>query len=725
MVPISRAPLAVALALALTSPGARAAEAATSVALVNTAAIADDSGDAADALPAVEVIGGESGLQAQAGSGTLVDQAELESSRTLSVNEALRKVPGVNVRDEEGFGMRPNIGVRGLNPTRSTKVLLLEDGLPAAYAPYGDNASYYHAPIERYARIEVMKGVGMLRFGPQTIGGVINYITPDPSEEFTGYAQLMAGNRGYRNLHLNLSGSGALLDLIHKEGDGARDHIALEQTDLNLKYVADLRDAGALILRANLLREDSQVTYSGLTDAELRNFGYRYNPFKNDQFDIRHQGASATHEIALGEQAMLTSSAYFFSFHRDWWRQSSTTTDTQCGNAFRDARLRGDAVDVDSCNSTQGRLRDYYTRGIEPRLTLWHGAFGAENELSLGLRYHEEVQERLQLNASTSTGRDGSVAERNRRTTDASSAFIENRISWGALSLVPALRFESIDYFRRNKLTGLEGDNETSKLIPGLGLNYRLNDALTAFAGVHRGFAPARAEDVLDNAGGSVDVDPESSTNAELGLRGVLGDTLSFEAALFRNDFSNQLVVGSIAGGSTPLAQGETLYQGAELGLHWKAGTAYGPGLPYLNAALTWLPDAEQRSPFIAVANNAVVAGSAPGRRLPYAPRSTATLRAGYELGVWDGSVEVQAVDDQFADFANTDATPANGNGQIGRIAGHAVWNATLNWRGGQPGWSAFLALKNAGDRDYIVDRTRGIQVGSPRQYLIGARYAF
>ena len=88
-----------------------------------------------NAMPAVEVIGTAERLREQPGSATILDQDSLQRARTLTVNEALRRVPGVHVRDEEGMGMRPNIGIRGQNPTRSTKTLLLEDGLPAAYAP--------------------------------------------------------------------------------------------------------------------------------------------------------------------------------------------------------------------------------------------------------------------------------------------------------------------------------------------------------------------------------------------------------------------------------------------------------------------------------------------------------------------------------------------------------------------------------------------------------------
>jgi Fe(3+) dicitrate transport protein len=705
--------------------GAMAADAAASAA-AESADAARPRRDANE-MPAVEVVGTPERLREQPGSATILDQADLQRARTLTVNEALRRVPGVHVRDEEGFGLRPNIGIRGQNPTRSTKTLLLEDGLPAAYAPYGDNASYYHAPFDRYARIEVLKGAGMLRFGPQLTSGVVNYITPEPPAEFGGSAQLMGGNRDHVNGHLSLGGGGALFDLIRKQGDGARDNITLEQTDLNAKYVVELGDAGALTLRANWIDEDSQLTYSGITDAELANFGREYNPFENDRFDTRHQGASATHALDLGANAVLDTSVYWFNFDRDWWRQSSTTSDTQCGNAFRDARFRGAAVDPNACNSRQGRLREYYSRGIEPRLEAWTEAFGADHAIEAGVRFHAETQQRRQVNATTPDGSSGATVELNRRTTDATAAYLSDRMAWGAFALQPIVRFESIDYTRENQLSGAAGEDTLDQWIPGLGFTWDFGADYTLFGGVHRGFSPPRAEDLIDNAGGTVDVDAEQSLNLELGVRGDLTANVALEAALFRTDFSNQVVVGSIAGGSTPLAQGETLYQGAELALAWSADGAFGlGGTPYARAALTWLGTAEQQTAFVAVSNNQPIAGSGGDQRLPYAPRGLATVSAGYRKGAWDAFVEMQAVDDQYADFANTAAPVVDGSGQLGRIAGYAIWNLTLNWvPDPDAGWSAFAAVKNAADREYIVDRTRGIQIGSPRQYVVGLRYAF
>ncbi|MCS6927158.1 MAG: TonB-dependent receptor plug domain-containing protein, partial [Candidatus Binatia bacterium] len=318
-------------------------------------------------MPRVDVVGAKDTLQAIPGSATVLDHNTLRESRVFDVPEALRKVPGVNVRGEEGFGLRPNISIRGLNPTRSTKVTLLEDGIPLAYAPYGDNASYYHPPIERYDRIEVLKGVRQLFFGPQTISGVINYITPVPSEHFSGFLSLAGGTRDFLDTKLRIGGRGVLLDYTHKQGDGARENLATDLDDINVKWVFALSDTQAITLRANMFTENSTVTYSGLTQAEFDKLGPRYNPFKNDRFDIERYGASVTHEFEFARAMRLLTNFYYSYFDRDWWRQSSTTTDGQCGPQFTADRLAGVRVDPDLCNSRQGRLRSYHTGGVEPR----------------------------------------------------------------------------------------------------------------------------------------------------------------------------------------------------------------------------------------------------------------------------------------------------------------------------------------------------------------------
>jgi Fe(3+) dicitrate transport protein len=707
-------------------------------------------------LPTVEVIGTEERLKEIPGSGFIIPQETLYKSHVFTVNEALRKVPGVNVRDEEGFGIRPNIGIRGQNPTRSTKTLLLEDGLPLSFAPYGDNASYFHPPVDRFERIEVLKGAGQILFGPQTTSGTINYITPTPPLKPQGFLGFTGGSRDYYNVHANYGGTwnklGGLLDYIHRQSDGSRDNTHFDINDVNLKGLLNINERNALILRGNYFGEDSQVGYSGITEAELRNFGIRYNPFKNDEFDADRWGASATHELYFNDDLTLTTSFYWSHFHRDWWRQSSRTTDTQCdatlinGLTFSEARQAGLAVNVDACNSVQGRLRDYYTWGFEPRLHAAYDFLGIPSEVDLGFRAHYEEQFRVQENGSSPTARGGTRTEDNERFADAYAGFIQNRFILGRWTVTPGVRVESVDFERRNLLPGSEaqGESDVTEPLPAFGITYNPVDAATLFFGFHRGFSPPRVEDVISNQGNSVEVEPEKSWNYELGVRSQPWRGVQLDATLFRNDFSSNTVVGSVAGGDLPLAQGEALYQGTELFGRLDLGELLNsPHNFYAQIAWTWLGDAEQESPFVCpLVDGAVptrtdpqgvpfcdpvtreLLGSGDGRRVPYAPEHLITAMVGYSHPIgFDINLETVFVDSQFSDFPNT-VTP-DPSGMTGEIEDYTIFNLATTYRVKPLNMDVFAAVKNLFDNEYIADRTRGIVPGTPQLVQAGLRIYF
>jgi Fe(3+) dicitrate transport protein len=286
-------------------------------------------------------------------------------------------------------------------------------------------------------------------------------------------------------------------------------------------------------------------------------------------------------------------------------------------------------------------------------------------------------------------------------------------------SVTPGLRYEYIHSLRENRLPGgAGGTDHLGKLIGSLGAAWNATSAVTVFAGVHQGFAPPRTEDVISSTGTSTDVGPEESVNWELGARFSPAGGAELLAVLFRNDFQRLIAVGSIAAGSTPLAEGEARFAGAELSGRYRHGSG-----AYTRAAWTWVPEAEQVTAFRQVLNGAVIAGSAPGNRQPYAPEHLLTAALGYAWRKLDVQVEAVYVGRQFADFANT--VNPSADGQRGELASSTVWNATVNQ--GLVGTSAiaFFSIKNLTDETYIVDRTRGIQVGGPRLVQAGFKYAF
>ena len=702
---------------------------------LGTAAAQDDQAReqaGASVLPEVVVIGDPGNLSRIPGSANILEHAVLKESRVFTVNEALRKVPGIYVRDEEGFGLRPNLGVRGLNPTRSGKVLLLEDGLPLTYAPYGDNASYYHPPVDRFERIEVLKGSGQILFGPQTIGGVINYITLRPPEDFVGTVALQAGNRDYRELHARfgdtIENTSYAVDATSKQTDGARKNMHFDVRDLNFKLVRDLTTNQALTFRASYYDEDSDVPYSGLTLAEYL-ADPRANPFLNDNFKLRRWATSATHRLELNGRAALSTSVYFTSFDRDWWRQSSNSG--QRPNDSSDPACSGMTNLLTTCGN-EGRLREYSTAGIEPRLTVSHDLFGTNSQAELGLRYHREDQYRLQANGDTPTARapgsgpNGGIVEDNDREVEALSLFLQNRFVVGDWTVTPGVRFEQIDYSRTNNLMGQASSTDVDQWIPGLGVTYAVGEGTVLFAGAHRGFGPPAVADILTNSGGSVELDPELSWNYELGVRSTLRPGIHVEATLFRMNFENQVISASLAGGvgATLTNAGETLHQGAEVLLQLDTRELHGtPYNAFVRTAFTLVSDAEFRgSRFSNIAGSSTTSVS--GNRLPYAPENLLTVTAGLELPA-GLTLQIEAVynDEVFTDDLNTVAITSNG--QRGLIPSFTIWNATANYALRDTGWTFFVTAKNITDELYVVDMTRGLIPGVPRLVQGGFTYQF
>ncbi|MCW5979307.1 MAG: TonB-dependent receptor [Bryobacteraceae bacterium] len=679
------------------------------------------------AIYANRLVGPEVALREVPGAFEVVDSAMLAQSRVFTFDEALRKVTGVYVRGEEGFGLRPNIGIRGLNPTRSTKVLLLEDGVPIAYAPYGDNASYYHPPVDRFDSIEVIKGSGQVLYGPSTVAGVINYITPPPPDRGAGSVTLTGGSLDYFNGHIRygntIGRTGFALDYMRKQGDGSRENTHFGLNDVTGKVLRPIGARQTVSLKMNYYGEDSQLTYSGLRWAEwLEN--PRANPFRNDAVDWGRFGGAIAHTYILSPNAVLSTNLYGQRFARDWWRQSSNSN--QRPNDAADP-LCGGMANLHTTCGNEGRLRRYATWGFDPKVRAHQSWGGLINEFDFGFRGHFETQDRRQENGESPVARSGRVVELNERQVRAWSGFLQNRFVFGRFGITPGVRLERIRLERQNRLLDAGGHTSMTQWIPGVGATFSPSGKLTVFGGAHRGFAPPRVEDVINNTtGGVVELDSELSWNYEAGMRLRADHRATLEATFFRLDFENQIVPASVAGGTgaTLTSAGETTHQGVELSGRYDFRSLFQTRHSgYIRGAYTWLPVARfEGRRYSSVSGFADV--SVTGNRIPYAPSYMLNAIAGYlHPSGLNAMVEGVFTGGQFGDDLNTWAPSPDG--QRGRVPGNVIWNATLNYP--IEGWrsTVFVAVKNLGDRLYIVDRARGVLPGMPRLVQIGLRVSF
>jgi len=679
-----------------------------------------------------------------------VDALTLENSRVYNFSEALRKISGVNVRDEEGFGLRPNIGIRGTNPTRSTKVLLLEDGLPLSYAPYGDNSSYYHPPVERYESIEVLKGSGQIAYGPQTLAGVINYLTPNPPVKPAFNIKLEGGGNKYFNGGAGFGGTlgrfGTLLNFNHKQGEGSRENTNFKLYDFSNKSTYEFNPRNALTAKFTYFHENSNQTYTGATEAEFLAHP-RGNIFKNDFFYGRRFGFSLQQAAVLTTNINLTTNFYANHFSRDWWRQTSNSNERplRINNAalpFRDTDCRG-LEDLNTTCGNQGNLRDYLTIGIEQRLSAGFDLGSVRNELNIGFRVHREDQDRLRKLGDLPMSRDGFLIEQNERDALVYSAFVQHRFIWHDFAFTPGIRIENIEYKRTNFLfdngAGVTGKTGLTQVIPGFGIAYSGIKNTTIFAGVHRGFAPPRVEDLVTDSGGLRDLDSELSWNYEIGVRSRPIRGIEISSAFFLNDYENQIVAASLASGVAFTNGGKTRQQGFEFSGQIDSGAIFRSRHNfYLRTAYTFLPTAEFRGSRLSSVTNASTLSeyctperritptscSITGNRLPYTPKTLLTSSIGYShsAGV-DASVENVFIGRQFGDDLN--AVNPRPNAQLGAIPAQTYWNATVNYKVERWKTTFFVTAKNIFDRTFIVDRSRGILPSSPRLVQGGVNVKF
>ncbi len=533
-------------------------------------------------FPQVDVIGRKPSLINRIpGSANIITEASLKNDKPFSGNEMFKKVTGLNVVDEEGAGLRANVGIRGLDPDRSRNVLMMEDGIPIALAPYGEPEMYYTPAIDRMKSIEVLKGSGSILYGPQTIGGVINYITYDPPLSHSLSLQVRGGDGGYFNgqaaYGTTIDNVGFQIGFLHKQAD----IIGITRFDIN-DLTAKIRfqtgENSRIGIKLAFYDENSNSTYVGLTSSMYDNGDYYTIIAPNDELDVRRYSASLTHDYFFSESAFLRTTVYGYTTTRNWLRQdfSRTPTSNMTGVVFGDTTVPRGAIYMR--NSTGNRNRQFEVAGVEPRFSYNYNIGNLKNELEGGFRFHYERAFEQRIDGRTAEAKSGDLREDEIRTGYAESIFAQNRFFISSnFTVIPGIRLENFHFEREifriaYKDTSVINNDNLFTPIPGIGVNYNFDNDYSIFAGVHRGYAPPRIKDAITNDGTALNLDAELSWNYEAGIRASFASPIYFELTGFLMDFSNQVIPVSVSSGGsgTGLVNGgETMHIGAEAGIRF------------------------------------------------------------------------------------------------------------------------------------------------------------
>jgi Fe(3+) dicitrate transport protein len=700
------------------------------------------------------------------GSVTFLDAEQLAEHSYSDINRVLRDVPGLNIVEEEGFGIRPSIGIRGSGTDRNTKIAVMEDGVPIAPAPYAAPAAYYFPRLPRMSAVVVTKGPGAIKYGPQTVAGALSMFSspiPETTGGIGGRVELLGGDfetfRGY-----GLVGGyvptgkaydvGLSLETLQEASDGFKELDSGGDTGFRIQdYVAKLalRPAAgsdapqSLELKLQYSDEESDETYLGLTLDDFRADPLRrYRGSQLDEMNVEHWTYQATHRIDFSERLDLTTIAYYTKTERAWYKLNDVRNAANTGFSSLSAILENPAthptefaaiLGEPGTSSAAGALRvrnnnrEYYGAGIQSVLGYAFEGLNASHQLEFSVRYHEDEEDRFQNDDRyqmldgrmllTAAGAPGTQDNRV-GAAEAWALYVRDTISWDRFTLTPGLRYETIDLERTNYGTAdpdrngnpVVARNTVDVVLPGIGGTWDLNEDLRLVGGIHRGF--------VNPAPGS-DADAEESWNYEAGVRFERGSG-SVDAMAFLVDYENLLgTCTASTGGNCDIGDqydgGEVQVYGLELIAAYDAGRALGSGwsIP-LSAVYTWTEGEFQTSFNSSFAEWGNVEK---GDELPLVPEHQLTLNAGIDAGRWRTFLTMNYVDETRAE-AGSGSIPPNqridSRTLLDLSAGYDVTDRT----------SLFATVTNLTDEEYnVAFRPAGARPGAPRSWMAGVKLQF
>ncbi len=715
-------------------------------------------------LPGMTVIGSPQEAMELPGTGTFLDSAEIRTQNYDDINRLLRRVPGVYVREEDGFGLFPNISLRGADMGRSSKVTIMEDGVLAAPAPYSAPAAYYSPTTGRMDGIEVLKGSSQVRYGPHTTGGVINYLsTPIPFSS-QGYMRTSFGTDRDFRLHTYYGDTidtehgrfGYLLEGFFRQNDGFKsidktpdfrhgDRTGFQKTEPMFKFSFEPRGNvyQRFEFKLGYTDLDADETYMGLTEEDFRRNPYRrYAGSRFDNIATEQWRSYLRHYIEPTDYFNLTSTIYYNRFDRNWFKahelrgnytyaDGTPVTHPSISGALAGGGTALDVLRGQGAGTIRYRHnnRSYESQGIESVAEFLFDTGNLEHRLTAGIRYHEDDVRRFQKNEDFELDGSGVIVDRTEFApgsqdnrlgeTRALAFFVEDQIHYENWTFTPGVRYEHLRQKIHNFNTGQRGSANLDMIAGGLGVTYDFDNRWTAFGGGYAGFSPPEPGRRINDG-----LKEETSFGTELGLRFFDRDTaFRAETALFQTLFHDLLVRDYVGGGGGNDNVGRIRTQGIELSLEYDAGLHRNWDLrnPWYVAA-TWT-DARLRTDTASTHPESIFSGGQRGNRTPYVPELALSFGTGLEFDRIGLFVNGIYADETFTTASNTRQqvdVAGNPDSRFGTtdsfviidISGH--YKLTDNTK-------LFGGVQNLFDREYIVARhPHGPRPGAPLFAYVG-----
>lgn len=688
------------------------------------------------------ILGNKFVAKNRTGAAYYLSTEELAQFDYTDINRALSKISGINFYEEDGFGLRPNISIRGTSPERSSKIAIMEDGILISPAPYSASSAYYFPSVARMQAIEVLKGSSQIQYGPYTTGGAINFVSTEIPEKFRGKISTSFGSFKTGQTHATIGNSsekfGYMFEILNYNSDGFKSlnddlntGFDINEITSKIKFVPKTPNVDqSFELKFHTYDEISNETYLGLTETDFQKNPYlRYPGSEKDKMSAEHKQYVLTHELFVNEKIKITSNFYENRFKRNWYKLDDVVHDNNSQKISKvisnpsqfseHLKILSGELDYENALKVKANNREYISRGIQTKIDYhWYGKNESFNDLELGIRIHYDEEDRFQWEdiyninngfmALESYGEKGSQGNRI-SFANSFASYIMYKYKFKGLTISPGIRYESIklgrdDFGKSNPLRNIENlstrENKVSVLIPGVGFNYTFSNNLSVFGGIHKGYSPPGSSDGQK---------AEESVNSELGIR-FSTKKLNGEIIAYRNDYSNLLGNDLAATGGfgemDPFNAGKALVNGFEVLLNTSISKYIPISFSYTLTDAKFLTSFGSTQDIWGEVNN--------GDQIPYIPKHQFSSSLSYRISKVDINLN--------ASYNGKFSTLANGTEEI---SSYLILDLSMKYRIKK---DIFLKSKilNLFDKKYAVSKApAGLRPGHPFGIYTGIEYKF
>ena len=726
----------------------------------------------AEEMSPVSVFGSQDETQ-QAGSAHFIGDDEMKAMGYTDAERVLRRIPGVYSQTEDGYGLRTNLGMRGTSALRTTKINVLEDGVPQGPAIYSNGSMYFFPDVGRMEGVEVLKGAAAIGNGPRTTAGTINFLSRSiPTTGTEGHYSATLGADGFSRNHTyyggNIGSIGYVFEYHDYRADGYKNIKGTggntdagfdKQTDLvKFNYTPSNSSWNQTFeIMSSNTSETSNETYIGLTGADFAADPYqRYAPSSIDQMDNDYHRYIFTHTMQPSANMKITQKLYKTRYSRIWGKSGEMMVDPDADGAntnnatvkYSKLDLKGNfagdsGIELRACNILTNQTAmvngEYIKRSMGHRD---YGMYGYQfvinqdignHSLEYGYRRHKDYRARADDGFSQrwTQGANGAMSllsevgndqsrfdDAELKDTDASSWHLKDIISAGAFTHTLGIRYEDTE---KNDGTNANPGNSKkdvsdSATMMAASTIYNMGGGASIYAGFNEGHSPV-------DAGSAASIEPEKSDNYEIGYRKQTNNSF-FEIIAFYNDYSQLIDSCLEANGCASADSGSTTNKGA--------AEVEGIEFQYRLNNMFATPQMKGMAANSSVRYPLIVSGmlqsseytgqnlTINGKSIAYVPDFQLYTSMGMETNDWSIALGAKYHDDTFTDDANTFRT-----GKAFIFDLHAGMNVAINSNGIKDA-RLFVNVDNLFDKVIVAsEHEYGKRPNKPLSVMAGVKFDF